>query len=73
MLKYIQKLISNFLPKQNNYVGAMDKFLLNFNKKNPKLSASQYEEIEKYKKIYALRDGTPADHSMTIKKIKQEG
>lgn len=56
MIETIKKLIRNFLPKTNNYVGKMDEFLQNFDKKNKQLSVSQADEIEKYKRIYQYRD-----------------
>jgi hypothetical protein len=38
------------------YTSPLDEFLANFDKSHPKLSASQRKELEKYKRIYALRD-----------------
>lgn len=39
------------------YVSEHDLFLNQFDKKHPQPSLSQQKEIDKYKKIYALRDG----------------
>ena len=40
------------------YTSKLDEFLAEYGKDHPKLSASQRKEIEKYKRIYALRDHT---------------
>lgn len=39
------------------YVSKLDEFLAKFDKNHPKPSASQRKEIEKYNKIFDLRDG----------------
>lgn len=38
------------------FTSNLDTFIAEFNQKNHKLSASQRDEIEKYSRIYALRD-----------------
>lgn len=38
------------------YTSKIDEFLAEFDKKYPKLSASQRKEKEKYARIFALRD-----------------
>jgi len=38
------------------YISGLDKFLAEFKKSHKKLSSSQRKEIEKYNRIYALRD-----------------
>lgn len=38
------------------FVSALDQFLKAFNRKKTTLSASQRKEVEKYKRIYQLRD-----------------
>lgn len=42
------------------YVSELDGFLNDFDKNHPKLSASQQKEMDKYKRIFALRD-TPQE------------
>lgn len=39
-----------------DYVSEIDQFLANFDKEHPKLSKSQAKEVEKYERIYFLRD-----------------
>lgn len=39
-----------------NYVSDLDKFLREFDQQHPEPSASQQEEINKHKRIAALRD-----------------
>lgn len=44
-------------PKQNkSFVSEIDIFLAEFDKQHPHRSKSQQQEIEKYRRIYALRD-----------------
>lgn len=47
------------------FVSALDQFLKAFDRKKTTLSASQRKEVEKYKRIYQLRDDpnapTPKD------------
>lgn len=38
------------------YSSNLDRFLSEFKKLNPKVSTSQHKEIEKYTRIFALRD-----------------
>lgn len=38
------------------YTSDLDKFLTEFDKSHPKLSASQCAEIKKYQRIYKLRN-----------------
>lgn len=38
------------------YTSELDDFLANFDKNHPKLSTSQRKEIEKYTRIFNLRD-----------------
>ncbi|VVC76872.1 hypothetical protein AQUSIP_21990 [Aquicella siphonis] len=38
------------------YVSELDNFLVEFDKNHTKLSASQRKEIDKYNRIYVLRD-----------------
>lgn len=40
------------------YTSKLDEFLAKFNRSHPNPSASQRKEIEKYRRIHALRDGT---------------
>lgn len=44
------------------YTSQLDEFLENYDKEHPKLSVSQRKEIDKYKRVYALRDN-PHQHS----------
>jgi hypothetical protein len=39
-----------------NYVSALDLFLNRFDKEHPKWTQSQQKEVDKYKRIYYLRD-----------------
>jgi hypothetical protein len=39
------------------YTSELDIFLKEYNKNHPKLSASQRQEVEKYRKIFEMRDG----------------
>jgi len=49
------------------YSSNLDKFLTEFKKMNPKVSISQRKEIEKYTRIYALRDhATPSETKKTF-------
>jgi hypothetical protein len=43
-------------PILTNYVTDLDKFLQEFDKQQPKLTASQQKEHDKYKRISKLRD-----------------
>lgn len=43
-------------PMLSNYVSEIDQVLQQFDKTHPPLSTSQRKEIEKYRRIYALRD-----------------
>jgi hypothetical protein len=47
--------IKDFL-NLNYYTSEADQFLAEFDKRHKKLSASQRAEIEKYERIYRLRD-----------------
>lgn len=38
------------------YISELDEFLSEYDKNHPKLSASQRKEMEKYAKVYKLRD-----------------
>lgn len=38
------------------YTSKLDEFLEEFDKNHPQLSLSQRQEIDKYRRIYALRD-----------------
>lgn len=38
------------------YTSPIDQFLTDFDKTHPHLSTSQRKEIDKYKRIYAMRD-----------------
>ena len=52
---------------QRNYVSEVDQFLKNFDEAHPAPSASQLKEINKYKRIYALRDSeTPPVETKSI-------
>lgn len=44
----------------NFYVSKLDQFLTEFDKKHPNLSASQRKEMEKFERIYKLRDDAKA-------------
>lgn len=41
-----------------HYVSPLDQFLAEFDKFHPGLSKNQKREVEKYRRIYRLRDGT---------------
>lgn len=45
------------------FVSALDQFLKAFNLKKKTLSASQRKEVEKYNRIYQLRDNPKASES----------
>lgn len=47
------------------YTSGLDEFLNDFNKTHPKLSASQQKELEKYRRIYALRDNATQPETQT--------
>ena len=47
------------------YTSPLDQFLIDFDKKNPKLSSSQRAEIKKYARIYKLRDGLDVHEAKT--------
>ncbi len=38
------------------YISELDEFLIDYDKKHPKLSASQRKEIEKHTRVFSLRD-----------------
>lgn len=42
------------------YTSELDEFLENYDKNHPRLSASQRTELEKYQRIYSLRDNPEA-------------
>lgn len=44
----------------NRYISKLDQFITYYDRENPKLSASQIKEKEKYARIYHLRD-TPSE------------
>lgn len=51
----------------NYYTSELDDFLAELAKSYPKLSPSQRKEIEKYKRIYALRDQpSPVEQTDTL-------
>lgn len=41
---------------QRAYVSRIDQFLIKFDQEHPELSVSQKREIEKFRRIYRLRD-----------------
>lgn len=43
-------------PMLTNYVSEIDQFLQKFDKEHSQLSRSQKQEIEKYRRVYYLRD-----------------
>lgn len=47
--------MSNY-PKLTSYVSEIDQFLQAFDNEHPEQSLSQLKEIEKYRRIYFLRD-----------------
>lgn len=46
-----------------DFVSDIDKLIEDFDKKNPKLSKSQQKEIQKYDRIYFLRDNEDRPNS----------
>jgi nitrate/nitrite-specific signal transduction histidine kinase len=50
-----------FKKKIKNYISNIDIFLQEFDKKHPK-SESQLAEIQKYQRVFALRDNPIADN-----------
>lgn len=48
-------ILKSFTKKNKRFVSAIDEFLVDFDKKNPK-SASQQAEIKKYKLIKLLQE-----------------
>lgn len=69
---FLMRIIMN-LNKQHidkAYVSEHDLFLHRFDKEHPQKSKSQLKEIEKHKKIFALRDGAvKAPSSSFIKRV----
>jgi hypothetical protein len=55
-------------PIDKNYVSDTDKMLKEFDKNHPDLSQSQKKEVDKYNRIYRLRD-TSERPTTTPKKI----
>ncbi len=53
------QMLKNWL-NLNFFVSKLDQFLMQFDKTHPKKSASQRKEIEKYARIYRLRDNPHA-------------
>lgn len=51
------------LFKQDLYVSQTDKFLSGFDKAHPELSKSQRKEVDKYNRVYKLRDDAKAKDS----------
>lgn len=45
-----------FLKRDKSFVSDIDIFLKKFDQEHPERSASQKREIEKYRKIFAMRD-----------------
>lgn len=43
-------------PILRNFVSEIDKFLQQFDKDHPELSKAQQKEVNKYRRIYRLRD-----------------
>ena len=54
-------------PILKYFVSEIDKFLQNFDQQHPEQSLSQHKEIEKYRRIYYLRD--VSDRTNEIGKI----
>jgi hypothetical protein len=51
----------------NYYISELDQFLTHFDRENPKLSASQRKEKEKFARIYRLSDNpNPAEMEETF-------
>lgn len=50
-----------FRKIKRNYISDIDIFLQEFNQKQPK-SESQLAEIQKYQRVFALRDNPLAEH-----------
>jgi len=61
-----------FKPNKKKYVSEIDEFLAEFDKRNPKKSNSQIEEIGFYKRISHLRDHGSAKKSPNIESIWSE-
>lgn len=43
-------------PLSTSYISEIDQFLQTFDKEHPGLSKSQQKEVDKYRRIYRLRD-----------------
>jgi hypothetical protein len=56
LAQFINRLL-NRKPKFG-YVSDADKFLQNFDQQHPQKSKSQQKEIEKYRRIFNLRDNS---------------
>ncbi len=54
----------NFLKhhKQTDFISAIDRFQYEFDDTHPKVD-SQQAEIEKFQRVFALRDGTTPDNA----------
>ncbi len=52
----VAELLMSKSPKLANYVSEIDQFLLAFDQQHPEASFSQRKEIDKYRRIYHLRD-----------------
>lgn len=50
------KNINSGFNLNRNFVSKIDEFLANFDKRHPKKSASQQQEIEQYQELMAKRD-----------------
>lgn len=59
-MQNLMKKIKKFLGL-DYYTSQLDEFLESYDKKHQKLSASQRQEMAKYKRVYALRDN-PHQH-----------
>ncbi|MGC1854573.1 MAG: CBU_0585 family protein [Candidatus Aquirickettsiella sp.] len=57
------KTIKNKLNPDRNFVSDIDRFLAAFDKRHPKKSASQEQEIEQYQALMAKRDIKTDTHS----------
>ncbi|MDF2939995.1 MAG: hypothetical protein K0R66_637 [Gammaproteobacteria bacterium] len=52
MIKFFLKLFQRIDNKDKNFVSDADKFLRDYDRQHPELSATQKKEIEKHRDIY---------------------
>lgn len=63
---YYLKILMKFTKQEQNFISEIDQFLAKFDAEHPEPSPSQAAEIEKYARIFKLRDDATAKISKDL-------